>query len=174
MKRFATTCICLAMVFTSVFAQDTTPKQTPEGKSGQAPQSNNPFEAMQQMMQQFQKMFGGSEGMEKGDSTQDFGFKSFKIPFGDVDSTMSKAFGFTFDGNGFKSMFPENGDSTSTNGLMQMQEQFKKMMPNMDFEKLFQGQMPFGGNDPSVVQPMDKKRREEEAKSKKKYSTEKL
>jgi hypothetical protein len=158
--------MCFLMLASSIFAQSDAPKQTPP--------ANNPFEAMQQMMMQFQKMFGGSEGMEKGDSTQDFGFKSFKIPFGEMDSTMSKAFGFTFDGNGFKSMMPEGGDSTNANGFTQMQEQFKKMMPNMDFEKLFQGQTPFGGNDPSVVQPMDKKRREEEAKSKKKYSTEKL
>jgi hypothetical protein len=166
MKKLATTCICLSITFSSLFAQTDAPKQTP--------QSNNPFEAMQQMMQQFQKMFGGAEQTEKGDSTQNFGFQSFKIPFGEIDSTMSKAFGFTFDGNGFKSMMPEGGDSTNANGFMQMQEQFKKLMPNMDFEKLFQGQTPFGGNDPSVVQPMDKKRREEEAKSKKKYSTEKL
>lgn len=165
MKRL-TTCICFLMLSSSIFAQNDAQKSPP--------QSNNPFEAMQQMMQQFQKMFGGSENMEKGDSTENFGFKSFKIPFGEIDSTMSKAFGFTFDGNGFKSMFPENGDSTSTNGMQQMQEQFKKLMPNMDFEKLFQGQTPFGGNDPSVVSPMDKKRREEEAKSKKKYQTEKL
>jgi hypothetical protein len=54
-----------------------------------------------------------------------------------------------------------------------MQEQLKKMMPDMDFSKLFQGQMPFG-NDPSVVPPMDKRRREEENKPKKKYQTEKL
>jgi hypothetical protein len=166
MKKIATTCICFLLLSCSLFAQNDAPKQTPP--------SNNPFEAMQQMMMQFQKMFGGNEGMEKGDSTQNFGFQSLKIPFGEIDSTMSKAFGFTFDGNGFKSMMPEGGDSTSTNGLMQMQEQFKKLMPNMDFEKLFQGQTPFGGGDPSVVQPMDKKRREEEKKTKKKYSTEKL
>jgi hypothetical protein len=168
MKKLATTCMCFLMLSCPIFAQNDAPK-TP-------PQYNNPFEAMQQMMQQFQKMFGGSENMEKGDSTENFGFKSFKIPFGEIDSTMSKAFGFTFDGNGFKSMMPEGegSDSTNANGFMQMQEQFKKLMPNMDFEKLFQGQTPFGGNDPSVVQPMDKKRREEEAKSKKKYSTEKL
>ncbi|MDZ7876535.1 MAG: hypothetical protein U5L45_02645 [Saprospiraceae bacterium] len=166
MKRFATICICLSMVFTSIFAQDGTPKQTP--------QYNNPFEAMQQMMTQFQKMFGGGENTEKGDSTQNFGFRSFEMPFGEIDSTMSKAFGFSFDGNGFRSIFPESGDSTNANGFMQMQEQFKKMMPSMDFEKLFQGQTPFGGNDPSVVPPMDKKRREEEKKAKKKYQTEKL
>jgi hypothetical protein len=166
MKKIVATSFCLLMLSCSIFAQSDTPKQPP--------QSNNPFEAMQQMMQQFQKMFGGSEGMEKGDSTENFGFKSFRIPFGEIDSTMSKAFGFTFDGNDFKSMIPDDGDSTSANGFQQMQEQFKKLMPNMDFEKLFQGQMPFGGNDPSVVSPMDKKRREEENKSKKKYSTEKL
>jgi hypothetical protein len=124
-------------------------------------------------MQQFSKMFGGEGNFEKGDSTQNFGFQQFKLPFGDMDSTMSKSFGFSFDGNGFKSLFPESGDSTNTNGIQQMQEQFKNMMPNMDFSKLFQGQMPFG-SDPSVVPPMDKKRREEELKSKKKYQTEKL
>ncbi len=165
MKKLTTTAICFLMISSTSFAQNDAPKQQT--------QPDNPMEAMQQMMQQFSKMFGGEGGLERGDSTQNFGFQQFKLPFGNMDSTMNKAFGFTFDGNGFKSMTPENGDSTSTQGFSQMQEQFKKMMPNMDFDKLFQGQTPFG-SDPSVVSPMDKKRREEELKSKKKYQTERL
>lgn len=166
MKKLAISVIYFLTLSSTVFAQNSAPKETP--------QYNNPMEAMQQMMEQFQKMFGSSEGnFPKSDSTQTFGFQQFKLPFGDTDSTMNKAFGFTFDGNGFKSMTPENGDSTNANGFQQMQEQFKKMMPNMDFEKLFEGQTPFG-SDPSVVQPMDKKRREDALKSKKKYQTEKL
>ena len=165
MKKLTISVICFLIISSNLSAQNDAPKQKA--------QPENPMEAMQQMMQQFSKMFGGEGNFEKGDSTQNFGFQQFNLPFGDMDSTMNKAFGFSFDGNGFKSLFPESGDSTSTNGFQQMQEQFKKMMPNMDFEKLLQGQTPFG-SDPSVIQPMDKKRREEELKSKKKYQTERL
>jgi hypothetical protein len=167
MKKLLITLICFSMVCSGLFAQQRAPRQAPQSQ-------DNPFEAMQQMMQQFSKMFGGSSSSEQGDSTQNFGFQQFNLPFGQMDSTLSKSFGFTFDGNNLKNMFPENGDSTSNQGFQQMQEQLKKMMPGMDFEKLLQGQTPFGGSDPSVVQPMDKKRREEEGKKKKKYETEKL
>jgi hypothetical protein len=166
MKKLTTIAICLLMTSSPIFAQNKAPKQKA--------QPENPLEMMGQMMEQFSKMFGGEGNSEKGDSTQQFGFQQFKLPFGNMDSTMSKAFGFTFDGNGFKNMFPENGDSTSTNGMQQMQEQFKKLMPNMDFEKLFQGQQPFGNSDPSVVPPMDRMRQDEAPKTKKKYQTEKL
>jgi hypothetical protein len=166
MKKLTTTVICFLLIFGSLSAQNSAPKGTP--------QYDNPMDAMQQMMQQLQKMFGGNGNSEQGDSTQNFGFQQFKMPFGGIDSTMSKAFGFSFDGNGFKSLTPENGDSTQTNGMMQMQDQFKKMMPNMDFDKLFQGQMPFGGSDPSIVPPMDRMRQGEAPKTKKKYQTERL
>jgi hypothetical protein len=173
MKKLVAIIICFSIILGSVTAQNGAPKNTPEEKSEQAPQSDDPFKAMQQMqgqmMQQLQKMFGGKGNSMEGDSTQSFGFQQFKLPFGDIDSTMSKAFGFSFDGNGFQSLFPENGDSTDTNGFQQMQEQFKKMMPDLDFGKLFQGQTPFD-SDPSVVPPMDRQK----PKSNKKYQTEKL
>jgi hypothetical protein len=74
MKKLATTCICFSLVLTSILAQNDAPKGTP--------QYNNPFEAMQQMMQQFSKAFGGSGSLEQGDSTQNFGFQQFKMPLG--------------------------------------------------------------------------------------------
>jgi hypothetical protein len=166
MKKLTTIAVSLLMMSSTIFAQNKAPKQKA--------QPENPLEMMGQMMEQFSKMFGGNGNSEQGDSTQNFGFQQFKMPFGGIDSTMSKAFGFSFDGNGFKSLTPENGDSTQTNGMMQMQDQFKKMMPNMDFDKLFQGQMPFGGSDPSIVPPMDRMKQGEAPKTKKKYQTERL
>ncbi len=167
MKKLATTCLCFLFILGSLAAQNDAPKKT-------TPQYDNPFEGMQQMMQQFSKMFGGSDNMFKGDSTQNFGFQQFKMPFGNMDSTMSKTFGFAFDGEKLRNMFPENGDSTSTNGMEQMQEHFKKLMPNMDFDRLFQGNMPFDNSDPSVVPPRERMKQGEAPKTKKKYQTERL
>ena len=165
MKKLVAIIICASIILGSVNAQNNAPKDTP--------QYDDPSKAMQQMqsqmMQQLQKMFGGKGNSMQGDSTQSFGFQQFKMPFGDMDSTMSKAYGFSFDGNGLHSLFPENGDSTQTDGFQQMQEQFRKMMPDLDLSKLFQGQTPFG-SDPSVVPPMDRQK----PKSNKKYPTEKL
>lgn len=187
MKKLVFTAICLIVFFNHISAQQRSPQTVPD-KSEAPTKSDDPFR--QQQGQQLQKMFGGSNFLQKmfgdsstfkmGDSTQNFGFQEFRLPFGGSDAPNGQSFGFSFDGNGWHFLSP-NGDSTSTGGMRDMQERLKQMMPNFDpksgfgqmfdgFEKLFQGQMPFQNNDPSVVPPMDRQK----PKSNKKYETEKL
>ena len=121
-----------------------------------------------QIMAELQKMFGGKGGFQMGDSSQTFGFQQFKLPFGEIDSTMKRSFGFSFgDNNGGQFFGSDGGDSTNGN-FSKMQEQMKQAMPM--FEQLFQGKIPNMNEDPSVVPPMDKQK----GKSNKKYQTEKL
>ncbi len=190
MKKLLLTVICLSIFFHSISAQQRTPQTAPD-KSEQPSSSDAPFKQMQgQMLQQLQKMFDGGSPLQKmfgdsspsrlNDSTQNFGFQEFRMPFGGSDAPNGQSFGFSFDGNGWKLLTPNN-DSTSADGMRQMQERMKQMMPDYDpksslgqwfgdFDKLFQGKMPFPNNDPSVVSPMDKAK----PKSNKKYETERL
>jgi hypothetical protein len=184
MKKLVFTAICLIVLFNNISAQQRSPQTVPD-KSEEPTKSDDPFR--QQQGQQLQKMFGGSNFLQKmfgdstrnrmSDSTQNFGFQEFKMPFGESNG---QSFGFSFDGNGWKLLTPDN-DSTSANGMRELQERMKQMMPNFnaqspfseffgDFDKFFQGKMPFPNNDPSVVPPMDKQK----PKSNKKYETERL
>ena len=170
MKKLVVAFICFSIVAQSVFAQQRTP-QTPSDPSDETPQYNDSFKSMEQMqgqiMSELQKMFGGKNGFQMGDSSQTFGFQQFKLPFGEMDSTMMRSFGFSFGDNGGQFFGSDNGDSTSGN-FQQLQEQMKQVMPM--FEQLFQGKMPNMNQDPSVIPPMDKQK----PKSNKKYKTEKL
>ena len=190
MKKLVFTAICLVLFLHNISAQQRSPQSVPD-KSEQPTKSDDPFIQMQgQQLQQLQKMFGGDNFLQKmfgdsssprrDDSTQNFGFQEFKMPFGGSDSPNGQSFGFSFDGNGWKLLTPNN-DSTNTDGMRQMQERMQQMMPNFDpkssfgqffgdFDQLFQGRMPFPNSDPSVVPPMDKKK----PKSNKKYETERL
>ena len=170
MKKLVATFICFLMIAQSVFAQQRTP-QTPSNPSDATPQYNDSFKSMEQMqgqiMSELQKMFGGKNDFQMGDSSQTFGFQQFKLPFGEMDSTMMRSFGFSFGDNGGQFFGSDGGDSASGN-FQQMQERMKQMMPM--FEQLFQGKMPNRDEDPSVISPMDKQK----SKSNKKYQTEKL
>ena len=190
MKKLVFTFICFALFFHNLSAQQRSPQNIPD-KSEEPTKSDDPFRQMQgQQLQQLQKMFGGGSFLQKmfgdsslnrmGDSTQNFGFQQFRMPFGGSDAPNGQSFGFSFDGNGWKLLTPDS-DSTSADGMRQMQERLKQMMPNYDpkssfgqffgdFDQFFQGKMPFPNNDPSVVPPMDKQK----SKSNKKYETEKL
>lgn len=169
MKKIINAFICLLIVTQSISAQQRTPK-TPSDESEATPQYNDSFKSMEQMqgqiMTELQKMFGGKGDFQMGDSSQTLGFQSFKLPFGEMDSTMMRSFGFSFGDNGGQ-LFNFGSDSTSGN-FPQMQEGMKQIMPM--FEQLFQGKMPNFNQDPSVIPPMDKQK----PKSIKKYQTEKL
>lgn len=175
MKKLVIIFICCAHFAPILSAQNDAPKDTP--------QYDDPFKTAQQMqgqlMQQLQKMFGIQGNMEPNDSTQNFGFQQFRLPLGASDSTNAQFFSFPFGNNGWQLLTPE-GDSTSAEGMRQMQERMQQMMPNYDpksgfgslfkdFDNLFQGRMPFN-TDPSVVPPMDRQK----PKSNKKYETERL
>ncbi len=187
MKKLVFTAICLVFFLLNISAQQRSPQTVPD-KSEEPTKSDDPFR--QQQGQQLQKMFGGGSFLQKmfgdsssfkmTDSTQNFGFQEFRMPFGGSDSPNGQSFGFSFDGNGWKFLTPD-GDSTTANGMREMQERLKQMMPNFDsqsgfgqffgdFDKLFQGKMPFPSNDPLVVPPTDKAK----PKSNKKYETERL
>ena len=190
MKKLVVTGICLVLFFHNISAQQRSPQTVPD-KSEEPNKSDDPFRQQQgQQLQQLQKMFGGGSFLQKmfgdsstfrrEDSTQNFGFQEFRLPFGDSDSPNGQSFGFSFDGNGWKLLTPNN-DSTNTDGMRQMQERLKQMMPDFDsksgfgqffgnFDQLLQGKMPFPSNDPSVVPPMEKQK----PKSNKKYETERL
>ena len=170
MKRLIAVFICFLILTQSIFAQQRTP-QTPSDPSDATPQYNDSFKSMEQMqgqiMAELQKMFGRKTDFQMGDSSQTFGFQQFKLPFGEIDSTMKRSFGFSFGDNDGQFFGSDNSDSTSGN-FQKMQEQMKLMMPM--FEQLFQGKMPNMNQDPSVIPPMDKQK----PKSNKKYQTEKL
>ena len=170
MKKLVAAFICFSIVAQSVFAQQRSPQMSPE-PSDETPQYNSPSKSMEQMqgqiMSELQKMFGGKNGFSMGDSSQTFGFQQFKLPFGEIDSTMKRSFGFSFGDNGGQFFGSDGGDSTSGN-FQKMQEQMKQVMPM--FEQLFQGKIPNRDEDPSVISPMDKQK----PKSNKKYQTEKL
>ena len=170
MKKLVAAFTCFLLITQSVFAQQRSP-QNPSDDSDTTPQYNDSFKSMEQMqgqiMQELQKMFGGKDGFSKRDSSQTFGFQQFKLPFGEIDSTMKRSFGFSFGDNGGQFFGSDGGDSTSGN-FQQMQERMKQVMPM--FEQLFQGKMPNMNEDPSVIPPMDKQK----PKSNKKYQTEKL
>lgn len=120
-----------------------------------------------QIMSELQKMFGGKNNFQMSDSSQTFGFQQFKLPFGQIDSTMMRSLGFSF-GDGEAQFFGSDGGDSASGNLQKMQEQMKQVMPM--FEQLFQGKMPNVNEDPSVISPMDKQK----PKLNKKYQTEKL
>jgi hypothetical protein len=157
-------------------AQDNTP----------APSKEHPdmMEGLKDMQERLKQFFGN--GL---DSTEGFSFR-MNPDMIKMDTSMSKSYGFMFDGENWKSLTP-GGDSLS-NGFggdkmgdifKQMQEQMKKLMPDMkdgfDMSEMFKGFGNFFGDDSMIspmprIEPKDKKRLGEEPSKEKKYKTEKL
>ncbi len=150
-------------------AQDSSTPQSKDFPSG--------MESLKEMQQQMMQLFG----RRGSDSTQSFAFQ-LDTNFMKIDTSFSKSFGFSFDGENWKSMTPNTEGGQMGDMFKQMQEQMKKMMPDMnqsfDLSEMFKGfGNMFGGGDASPmprVQPKDKKRLGEEETKDKKYKTEKL
>ena len=137
----------------------------------------NGMESLKEMQQQMMQLFG----RRGSDSTQSFAFQ-LDTNFMKIDTSFSKSFGFSFDGENWKSMTPNSDGGQMGDMFKQMQEQMKKLMPDMnqnfDMSEMFKGfGNMFGGDATPMprVQPKDKKRLGEEEMTKdKKYKTEKL
>jgi hypothetical protein len=137
-----------------VNGQDSTPQK-----------DNNIFEQLQKMQKQMMQQFGNMF------DTTNMG--EMDMPMLRVDSSMTKSFGYLFDGENFKQF----GDST-------MMDMFKGLEGNMlnfkdlnleDMMKGF-GKM-FGDDNFSMprIEPYDRKKSDEPSeKKKKKYDTEKI
>lgn len=165
--------LILSSVFifsTSVSAQDSSTPQSKDLPSG--------MESLKEMQQQMMQLFG----RRSSDSTQNFAFQ-LDTNIMKIDTSFSKSFGFSFDGENWKPMTPNSEGGQMGDMFKQMQEQMKKLMPDMnqgfDMSEMFKGfGNMFGGGDASPiprVQPKEKKRLGEEEMTKdKKYKTEKL
>ena len=157
----------------AVSAQDLSTPQSKDFPNG--------MESLKEMQQQMMQLFG----RRGSDSTQSFAFQ-LDTNFMKIDTSFSKAFGFSFDGENWKPITPNTPEGINEGGQMgdmfkQMQEQMKKLMPDMnqnfDLSEMFKGfGNMFGGDATPMprVQPKDKKRLGEEETKDKKYKTEKL
>ena len=152
-----------------IMAQDSSTSQSKDFPNG--------MESLKEMQQQMMQLFG----RRGSDSTQSFAFQ-LDTNFMKIDTSFSKSFGFSFDGENWKSMTPNSDGGQMGDMFKQMQEQMKKLMPDMnqnfDMSEMFKGfGNMFGGDATPMprVQPKDKKRLGEEEMTKdKKYKTEKL
>ena len=152
-----------------IMAQDSSTPQSKDTPSG--------MESLKEMQQQMMQLFG----RRGSDSTQSFAFQ-LDTNFMKIDTSFSKSFGFSFDGENWKSMTPNTEGGQMGDMFKQMQEQMKKLMPDMnqnfDMSEMFKGFGNMFGGDASPmprVQPKEKKRLGEEEMTKdKKYKTEKL
>ena len=152
-----------------IMAQDSSTPQSKDFPNG--------MESLKEMQQQMMQLFG----RRGSDSTQSFAFQ-LDTNFMKIDTSFSKSFGFSFDGENWKSMTPNSDGGQMGDMFKQMQEQMKKLMPDMnqnfDMSERFKGfGNMFGGDATPMprVQPNDKKRLGEEEMTKdKKYKTEKL
>ena len=150
-------------------AQDSSTPQSKDFPKG--------MESLKEMQQQMMQLFG----RRGSDSTQSFGFQ-LDTNFMKIDTSFSKSFGFSFDGENWKSLTPNTEGGQMGDMFKQMQEQMKKLMPDMnqnfDMSEMFKGFGNMFGGDASPmprVQPKEKKRLGEEEMTKdKKYKTEKL
>ena len=178
-------------------------KQTPsrENRDVVPQQYADPLQQqMQQMMQRMQQMFGTSPRFSREDSTQTNDFQSFTMPFGGgSDSSFSKSFSFSFDGQNWKNLSPDgsngnqpfgfsfdgknwkslNGDTLSEDAARQMRERMKGFDSPFDLGDMFKGFDNFGNfGDPSVLPPSkpSEPRRKSDLPSKKdkKYKTDSL
>ena len=159
-----------AFIFNAaVSAQDSSTPQSKDFPSG--------MESLKEMQQQMMQLFG----RRGSDSTQSFAFQ-LDTNFMKIDTSFSKSFGFSFDGENWKPLTPNTEGGQMGGMFKQMQEQMKKLMPDMnqnfDMSEMFKGFGNMFGGDASPmprVQPKDKKRLGEEEMTKdKKYKTEKL
>ena len=151
-----------------IMAQDSSTSQSKDFPNG--------MESLKEMQQQMMQLFG----RRGSDSTQSFAFQ-LDTNFMKIDTSFSKSFGFSFDGENWKSMTPNSDGGQMGDMFKQMQEQMKKLMPDMnqnfDMSEMFKGFGNMFGGDASPmprVQPKDKKRLGEEEMKNKKYKTEKL
>ena len=152
-----------------IMAQDSSTPQSKDFPNG--------MESLKEMQKQMMQLFG----RRGSDSTQSFAFQ-LDTNFMKIDTSFSKSFGFSFDGENWKSMTPNSDGGQMGDMFKQMQEQMKKLMPDMnqnfDMSERFKGfGNMFGGDATPMprVQPKDKKRLGEEEMTKdKKYKTEKL
>ena len=152
-----------------IMAQDSSTPQSKDFPNG--------MESLKEMQQQMMQLFG----RRGSDSTQSLAFQ-LDTNFMKIDTSFSKSFGFSFDGENWKSMTPNSDGGQMGDMFKQMQEQMKKLMPDMnqnfDMSEMFKGfGNMFGGDAMPMprVQPKDKKRLGEEEMTKdKKYKTEKL
>jgi len=152
-------------------------KETPAPieKENNADDFAKEFEEMQKNMRmQMQRFFGQLFG-ETDSSDNQFGFNFQRLPFGTMDTSLFKSFGFSFDGKDWKS-FGSDGDSTFQNmphfgkgfnmDMSEMMKQMEKMFGN-GFNRI-----PFDGMEMPHVKPQDPKG--EDPKNNRKYKTEKL
>ncbi len=176
MRKIVLIIATFVLINTLSSAQDT--------KSSPSKEHPDMMEGLKDMQERMKQFFG--KGL---DSTQDFSFQ-MDPNFMKMDTSMSKSFGFLFDGENWKSLTP--GSDSLSNGFggdkmgdifKQMQEQMKKLMPDMkegfDMSDMLKGFGNFFGDDSlnspmPRVQPKDKKRLGEEESKDKKYKTEKL
>ncbi len=156
----------------NVVAQDSTQPKEKEFPSM--------MESMKEMQKQMMKLFGGGgkDSLSKGFS---FDFGGDGSDFMKMDTSMSKSFGFMFDGKNFKSLTPNTEGGNMNDIMKQLEEKMQKMMPDMgknfDMMDMLKGFGNMFGDDvdsmPKVV-PKDKKRLGEDEPKEKKYKTEKL
>ena len=137
-------------------------------------------ESLKKMQEQMMKFFGNGQ-----DSMEGFSFK-MDTSMMRMDTSMSKSFGFMFDGNDWKSLTPNTEGGDMSGMLKQLQERMQKMMPDMnrnfDMSKMFEGfGNMFGESDENsmpLVKPKDKNAEKNEKNAdeykNKKYKTEKL
>lgn len=152
-----------------IMAQDSSTPQSKDFPSG--------MESLKEMQQQMMQLFGGRRS---SDSTQSFAFQ-LDTNVMKIDTSFSKSFGFSFDGENWKPLTPNSEGGQMGEMFKQMQEQMKKLMPDMnqnfDMSEMFKGFGNLFGSDATPmprVQPKDKKRLGEEETKDKKYKTEKL
>ena len=168
MKKIVLMLSCFFIFNAYIMAQDSSTPQSKDFPSG--------MESLKEMQQQMMQLFG----RRGSDSTQSFAFQ-LDTNFMKIDTSFSKSFGFSFDGENWKSMTPNSDGGQMGDMFKQMQEQMKKLMPDMnqnfDMSEIFKGfGNMFGGDATPMprVQPKDKKRLGEEETKDKKYKTEKL
>lgn len=160
---------------TFMVAQDSL--SSPKAKEFPSEMENqNGMDGFKDMQRQMMQFFGKMEN----DSSRNFAFQ-FDTSFMKVDTSFSKSFGFSFDGENWQSLTPNTERAQMGEMFKQLQEQMKKLMPDMnkdfDMSEMLKGFGNFFDNDFSTmprVQPKDKKRLGEEDTKNKKYKTEKL
>jgi hypothetical protein len=138
------------------------------------------MESMKEMQKQMMKLFGGG-GTDSLSNGFSFDFGGDDSDFMKMDTSMSKSFGFMFDGKNFKSLTPNTDGGNMSDMMKQLEEKMQKMMPDMgknfDMMDMFKGFGNMFGDDTDPmprVQPKDKKRLGEDEPKEKKYKTEKL
>ena len=168
MKKIVLILSCFFVFNAYIMAQDSSTPQSKGFPSG--------MESLKEMQQQMMQLFG----RRGSDSTQSFAFQ-LDTNFMKIDTSFSKSFGFSFDGENWKPLTPNSEGGQMGDMFKQMQEQMKKLMPDMnqnfDMSEMFKGFGNMFGGDASPmprVQPKEKKRLGEEETKDKKYKTEKL